>query len=138
MTRRNVLTGVEEPYVPDYSQLTPEPPEAPLTGVVDGSVDDINVTVTTEATIKGSEVIEAINVLYDGQMHLAKISEIGIYMGSDYQRTAQDATGTNFNYAEACMTQLGVHYCYNGTDLSNPTSTHNFLFRVGKSDVILI
>lgn len=122
--------GVEQPYVIDYGNLSPTPPDPAVQGVVDASANTVNVSAAHQLLVQGSEIQEAINVLYAGDMRYAKISELGLYMGEDQVVSAVDFNATPFNYTEAIFTQLALHHTWNGIDLSAPDShfTENYAF----------
>ncbi len=137
-TKTNRNTGVEEPWTMDYSYLHPTPPTAPPTGYVGNPFNEINVTATAQLTITGEEIIEGINVLYEGDGRRATISELGFYLGSDFNHNVTDANNTPFSYTESIVTSQAAHYTYNGTDLSSPVSIQDFYWKIGKQDVALI
>lgn len=138
LTKTNTATGVEEPYTIDYSNLTPTPPEPSVDGTVSEGVNEVNVTVAGQVTVLGSEIAEAINVMYDGNMQYAKLSEIGLYQGEDQTQAAVDYTGTSFNYTEAVMAQLALHRTWNGTDLSTPSATLDYLYQFSSESLVLV
>ena len=128
--------GNEIAWTPDYSNLTPTPPAPTTNGVTAASSITVNAMYKTVLNVTGAEVLEAITNLYNGDTRQAMISEIGIYSGDDYTETATDATNTPFNYTESCMTQLAMHYCFNGYDLSLPTSTMAMNFDFTRGEII--
>ena len=137
--KQNPLNNnIEEPYTIDYSNLTPEPPEPSVNGHLDAVTDEINVSVRAKSLVLGTEVAEVVNHLFDGDSAYARISEIGLYSGRDYDNTANDYTGTPFQYKESIMTRLDVHYTWGGSYLPSPTSSHELEWRIGKGDVVLI
>ena len=129
--------GVESEYVIDYDNMSPEPPDPEIQGVVAASANAINVSSATQILITGAEVHEAINVLYDGNMQYAKLSEIGVYMGEDQTVVAQDYLGDNFNYTEAIFCQLAFHRTWNGTDMSAPDSSYALNYRFSSESLVL-
>lgn len=129
--------GVESEYTLDYGNLSPTPPDPEVQGVVAAAANAINVSVATQILITGAEIQEAVNVLYDGNMQYAKLSEIGIYCGEDQTVTAQDFAGNNFNYTEAIMCQLGFHRTWNGTDLSAADSSYLLNYRFSSESLVL-
>lgn len=136
--RKNPITGNEEPYVLDYSKLQPTPPVGSINGVTAANLADINVSNLVTATISGSEIANSINIMYNGDMRYATISEIGLFSGTFKNLIGQDHTGTNFSYEETIMTQLNVHTTWNGSDMSDPLSTKSITYRVGKADVVVV
>lgn len=131
-TLRDPTTGVETPYTIDYSNLSPVQPSTSSDGS-SGSASEINVSSAASLPISGTEVIQAVSALYGGDMRYAKISEIGIYTGTDATVTATNSTGGSFTYTEALMTQLAIHNTLNGVDMSSPTASfgQQFVFTNG-------
>ena len=76
----------------DTSDLTPTPTNTSAESTVE-TTKKIDSSLTTNIQILGSEVIEAINVLHDGNLLRANISEIGIYCGNDQEMTLNDGVG---------------------------------------------
>lgn len=138
VTTTDPVTHEETPYVLDPAWLTPTPKIPTTSGTVGSSSTEINVTISSTVTIYASEVLEAINAMYDGRTELAVISELGLYYGTDFQNTAQDHNGVEFRYTEASMIQLGYKICSNGHDLSDPATFVAKTIRQGTSDVILL
>lgn len=130
--------GVEEPYTIDYANMSPTPPDPSINGVVNDASQDINVSASAQLLVLGEEIQEAIQVIYGGDMRYAKISEIGLYQGEDQSVTANDFSGTPFNYTEAIMTQLAMHRTWNGTDMSTPSSQLDLLYRFSSDALVLL
>jgi len=91
--------------------------------VVDSSTSYVTISLEGQCVIEGHEVVEAINVLHGGDLRLARISEFGFFTGEDRVVNGLDNEGTSFDYTEAIYTQLAVHRCTTGTDISDPTTT---------------
>lgn len=77
----------------------------------------VKVSVTGTCTISNAEVMEAVNILYNGDLNYAKISEFGLYSGLDLPNVTTESGAT---YTESIYTQLAVHRCTNGNDISDP------------------
>lgn len=116
--------GTETEYTLDASNLNPIPVKSDTPDVVDPNSNQITVSVSCVGNITGEEVVEAITVLYEGDMRLAKVSEFGFYTGEDIVATGVAADSSTFNYTEAAYVQLSSHRCTTGTDLSDPTAIH--------------
>lgn len=71
--------------------------------------------------ITGTEVLEAINVLYGGDMRRARVSEIGLYAGVE---VSLDAEGDLPARVEAAYTQLYTHECNLGELFPNEGHVH--------------
>ena len=94
LTRTNPIKKTEEPFELDPSNLTPVPTIPTTSGEVEGTITQVNASLSLGINWVGSEVLEAINVIYGGDMRRAKISEIGIYSGVDYDVTGYNAVNT--------------------------------------------
>lgn len=138
ITETNPTTGVLSPYVLDYSNLNPTPPAVSSTGTVTTPSTEINVSITSTLPVTGAEVTESINVLYNGDLRYATISEIGLYSGQDQTVTGLDGSGSNISYLEAVLAQLNIQYTWNGDDFSNPTKTSNYNIANGSGDLLLL
>lgn len=136
ITKTDPVTGLETDYTIDYTNLTPVPPTVDINGNVTDEAKEVNVTSTASLIITGAEVTEAISVLY-GDLSYAKISEIGVFSGQDKQITVNDATGTPFVYAESILTQMEMHFTWDGDSFANPSKTANWGFRFGTSDILM-
>ena len=135
LTETDPVTGSEKEHVLEVSELTPTPPAQTPNGVEDRI--EVNATVSVGLPITGKEVTEAVNVMFDGDLRRAVISEIGLYAGEDATVSTSDITGSNFTYTEAILAQLVAHYTFNGSDLSRPDSVFNPRLRIGKDDLIV-
>ena len=101
--------------------LTPVPSIPTVSGEVSGTMSEVNATLSLGLAWLGSEVLEAINIKYNGDMRRAKISEIGIYSGEDATVTGFDASGASFSYVEAIYTQLAYKICNIGSVITSPS-----------------
>lgn len=138
VTETNPTTGLLSPYTLDYANLSPTPPVVSSTGTTSTSSTEINVSIASTLPLTGAEVTESINVLYNGDLRYAKISELGLYSGQDQAVTGLDYSGNNISYTEAVLAQLNVGYTWNGDDYSNPTRTSTYQINNGSGDLILI
>lgn len=117
----------------------------------DSLTKETNVYVPYSALITGEEVVEAINLLKDGNLLKARISEIGLFTGVD-RIVNLDTNGfivTNnmnyeapitpgqYNYTEALYAHLGYHYTETGTELSSVNATFDFRFRITSANAFL-
>lgn len=134
----NSTSDSQQTYTLDYSNLTPTPPTTTIDSTTTAVAGEINVMAATAFPVTGAEVIEAINVLYGGDLRYAFISEVGIYSGTDATVQTTDSSGNAFTYTESIMTQLDTHYCFNGTDMSSPTASYNPQFYFGSGKIALI
>lgn len=135
MTKKNPISGTEEPFSIDYSELSPTPPQITPNGITSDSNNEINTTVSLSLPLTGSEVVESVGTIF-GNLQQAVISEIGIYSGEDRLVTGMDYTNTPFNYTELVLASLVSHYTFNGHDMSRPEAVFGYGFRWGSGDII--
>lgn len=119
-------TGKETPYTIDESNLSPIPPTInELGGMIDTNLNRIIVRATGICEVTHDEVMEAVNVLHNGDTNYAKISEIGYYTGCDVKVTedweyTENASSAVFD--EAVYVQLAKGHCFRGSELSTAGS----------------
>lgn len=115
--------GVTSNYALNPANLTPTPP-ALDTGTIINS-NRVIVSVTGQVDLTGAEVLEAIDVIYAGDLSKARISELGFYTGEDRWVDGNEIlTGTNSGTnREAIYVQLAKHACSLGVDLSQAGNT---------------
>lgn len=109
-------------YELNTSNLHPIPPTPQTTGTIEGTSAEIQVSQKFLLPIKGEEVCNPVNVLYDGDLRLARLSEYGLYTGIEKVVTGYDASSSAFNYTEVICAQLSVHTTTIGMDGSNPSN----------------
>lgn len=136
VTTTDPTTGLETPYVLNYANLNPTPPVVSSSGTT-ASQTEINVSIASTLTVLGSEVTEAINVLYSGDMRYARISEFGMYSGQDQSVSASDGNGNTITYSEAILAQLNTQMTTSGDDFSNSARISNYQIVNGSGDLIL-
>ena len=106
---QQVGDGITEAYTFDPADLNPIASKVVNSGVVEGT--KIRAAVTGEATILGSEILEVINIMFNGDMTKAVISEIGFYSGDDKTVTGEDVNLGTFSYTDAVYVQLAEKTC---------------------------
>ena len=121
----------------DQNDLNPVPLNTTAEGI-STATSKISVALTATVQITGEEVIEAINVLYGGNLLRAAVSEIGIYMGNDQTVVMNDGVGGTFNGTEAIFTSLAYHYTSLPVPFSNPARIENIALRINSSSAFLI
>lgn len=139
LVRVNPATFAEEPYEIDPVNLNPIGVRPSTSGTVPANLQEIKAVARARVTITGAEVVEAINVLYNGDLRYAVVSEIGIYSGEDQSITGSTAIGSTITYLESIYTQLMIKNTWNGGDLSLVESRENrdIVFTSGTPMVIL-
>jgi hypothetical protein len=138
VTTTNPTTGLMTPYVLNYADLNPTPPVVNSNGTITPSTTELNVSVTTTLPVTGAEVTESINVLYNGDLRYATISEIGLYSGQDQTAAGLDVNGNAISYLEAILAQLNIGYTWNGDDFSNPNRSTTYSIALGTGDLLLM
>ena len=107
--------GNETEYTVDASaNLNPTPSDLFFTDLSQASTRVV-ASITGECRITGAEVLEAINVLYGGDLRRARISEVGTYSGIEVGLGA-DTVNEIPARTEAAYVQLCTHEC----SLGNP------------------
>lgn len=138
ITQTNPITNQQEPYTFSAADLTPVPAIPATSGEQSGEVATANISFRVGMEYLGSEVLEAINVLYGGDMRYAKISEIGLYSGQDQQVTGYDVNNVPFQYTESVFTQLCYKICNIGTAVPNSSFRSSRSFLLGDGNLITL
>lgn len=126
----NMTTG-EENIVTEFDEadLTPSPTN---TTAEDAIVTNFKRVAIKDAflPITGAEVTEAVNIIY-GDLLRAKISEIGLYAGSDESVTALDGSGNSvISMQEAIYARLAYHYTDTGENYFDSSKVNNKELRI--------
>lgn len=114
-------------------QLTPSP-AAPTTPTVVSGSNKIIVAANIKCEITGAEILEAINVIYHGDLRRARISEWGIYTGYDEEVTDPN----NVAYTEAKYVQLAAKRCTTGVDMSNTAAVQQEILTIQNGNLLLL
>lgn len=135
----DLTSGVESDLSElNVSDLTPTPTTTSAEGTVT-STSRISVALSASINISGSEVLEAVNVLHNGNLLKANVSEIGIYSGHEHEMAMSDGMGGFFNGIESIYTQLAYHYTWaSGTNFSAPSHEETRLLRISSANAFLI
>lgn len=134
----DITTGEEtEVDSLDPNNLNPIPVDTTAEGNT-AVKNKISVSLTASLQITGAEVLEAIDVLFGGDLLKSVVSEIGIYTGTDQSVSASDGQGGNFNMTESIYTQLAYHYTSLGTTFSSPSRIENVTMRISSASAFLI
>ena len=116
--------GVETPYALNSANLTPNPPEVSTGGTIDTNLNRVIVRATGVCEITGAEIMEAVNVIYNGDLEKARISEFGFYTGVEQNVDENEApVEASTGVYEAVYVQLAKKRCTLGTDLSDNGSS---------------
>lgn len=118
--------GKEHTFTPDASWLNPTPPSInEVGGLINTTINRIIVRARGVCTITHDEIIDAVNILHNGDTNYARISEIGYYTGcevgvkEDWTYT-EDSTAAVYN--EAAYVQLAKGHCFRGSELTTAGS----------------
>ena len=136
VVRIDPVTGEEAPYEFSTDYLTPTPVKPSVSGEAEGDVTEIVVTKRVRAVVTGSEVYEAINVMFEGDLTYAKISEWGLFTGVDATVTGYDAAGASFNYTEAIYAQLAYKLCNTGSGVHSVSWDGSRIFVLGNARLL--
>ena len=138
LTETDPVTALQSPYVLDYSNLNPVQPTMSSTGTMTSSAAEVKASVTSTLQITGAEVTESINVLYNGDLRYARVSEIGLYSGQDRSITGTDVNGNPISYVESVLAQLNMGCNWNGDDYSSVSRVSSYQIVQGSGDVLLL
>lgn len=138
MERVNPSSQVLESYTLDYGKLTPTPPTTTIDGSTTAIGSEIDIGISATLPVTGAELLEGINVLYGGDLDKARITEIGLYTGTDAVVQGTAAGQTTINYTESIMTQLAVHRTFNGNDMSTAAAVWNPTMSFGSGNIVIL
>ena len=117
-------THKEEPYVFDNKHLWPVPDPDYTGDIVDANGDTVVIYLKGSCEILGSEVLESISVIYDGDLRRAAISEFGFYTGEDVTNKGDDGAGGTIDYTESAYTQMCAKRCTLGIPITDAGASH--------------
>ena len=137
ITETDTVTNLMTPYTLNYADLNPTPPAVSSNGTITPSNTEINVSIASTLPVTGAEVTESINVIYNGNLLYARLSEIGLYSGQDLVVSAPDGNGNTISYTEAVLAQLNVQYTWSSDDFSSPTRVSNYQITNGSGSLLL-
>lgn len=138
VTQTNPLTGAQEPYEYTQADLNPVPRDPATSGEQAGSAVKVNVGVHLGLSWTGAEVLEYINAMYEGDMRYAKISEVGLYSGTDATVNGTDSANVEFQYTESIYTQLNYKITNIGSAITSPSYDGSREFLLGNGDLLLL
>lgn len=134
--RIHPITGAEEPYELNSSNLQPTPIRPDSDGVITTDMAQVIAYVEVKVQLEADEVLEYILAKY-GDARYARISEIGLFTGVDKQVTGSDNSGSRFQYTESIYTMLFNHLTNLGTDLSDHGSVIDSTFEITSRGAML-
>lgn len=122
IVRIDPSTNKEIDYELNPSNLTPTPPTPQTTGTISGALSEIQVSQRFLMPISGSEVVNPVSTMYNGDITMARLSEYGLFTGEERVVTGYDSKNTAFQYKEIICAQLSYHTTTSGMDASDPSS----------------
>lgn len=127
--KRYAVSGKEEPYELDASNLTPKPVKPKDDDLINTSSSSIIAYCNATLDLSAGEVLEYVRVKYNGDTRYAKISELGLFTGADKQITSTTGQNVPVVYTESVGTLLFNHTTWLGTTLSSEgmTMSSNFI-----------
>lgn len=136
--RTDPVSKQEIVYELNPTNLHPVPKVPNTSGVISGTSTEINVAQRFLLPISGKEVSDVVNVIYDGDLRYAKLSEYGIYCGEERRVEGYDANNQVFTYTEAICAQLATHTCTIGTEATHPSAVLDRLISVSGGNVAML
>ena len=118
----DITTGAESAYELSKEFLDPTPQKPGAGTTIETANTSIVAYCDAKVTIDAKEVLEYINVAFNGDTRYARISEIGFFTGVDKVIPGTTMNGPsviNIQYTESCYTQLYNHATWLGTSLSS-------------------
>lgn len=129
----NTSTGAEDTYELSREYLEPKPKKPNTSTTIETSSTSIVAYCEASVEISGKEILEYINIAFNGDTRYAKISEIGFFTGVDKEiqgTVVQNNQSVGIRYTEACYTQLYNHATWLGTALSSEDMSINSTFQI--------
>ncbi len=138
LTRTNPVSHEEEPYELNASKLNPVPKVPTTSGEQEGTISEINASLRLSLDWTGKEVLEAINVLYNGDMTMAKISEYGIYSGEDQQVIGYNSSNEEITYTESIYTQIAYKITNTASTITSPSYNGSRIFKLTNANTLML
>lgn len=129
--RVSPLTGSEEGYELSSAYLNPSPVKPSTDTTIETNSSSIVAYCEASVDVSASEILEYINIAFDGDTRYAKISEIGFFTGIDAQVTKDGTT-----YMESLYTQLYNHVTWLGANLTREGMTFESTFQINSNGSI--
>lgn len=129
----NTSTGAEETYELSREYLEPRPVKPNTNTTIETSNTSIVAYCEASVDVSADEVLEYINIAYNGDTRYARISEIGFFTGVDREVTGsvvQNNQNVGINYIEACYVQLYNHATWLGTSLTSEGMSIKSTFQI--------
>ena len=133
--RIDPATGREEPYELNASNLQPTPVKPATDTVLTSDTAEIVAYCPVTLTVTADEILEYINVQYNGDARYARISEIGFFTGDDATVQGTTGQGVSISYTEAIYTMLYNHMTWQGATLTNSGMSMEAPFEITSSGI---
>ena len=138
LVQTDPTTGSETSITLDSSELTPTPPVITSTGSTTSVTSQASAQFSVTLSITGQEVLEAIDVLYNGDMSMASIDEIGIFTGNDQTVQVQTASGGTLSYLEAIGAELFQHRTSLGIPFLTSASDADIVYNLTSGNMCIV
>lgn len=131
----NATDGTEVPYELNPSDLKPTPTKPNSNSLITSATSSIIAYYEANLTLSADEILEYINLQYNGDTRYARISEIGFFTGVDTD-IAGTSNASPITYTEAIYTQLYNHLTISGIPLNRSGMSMNAPFRITSTGII--
>ncbi|MDY2698236.1 MAG: hypothetical protein SOV61_01635 [Lachnospiraceae bacterium] len=129
----DITSGAESAYELSKEFLDPVPQKPGTSTTIETADTSIVAYCDAKVTVDAKEVLEYINVAFNGDTRYARISEIGFFTGVDKVipgTTMNGSSVVNIQYTESCYTQLYNHATWLGTSLSSEGLSIESVFQI--------
>lgn len=133
--RIDPATGREEAYELNSSNLNPTPVKPSTDTVLTTDIAKIVAYCVANVNVTADEMLEYINVAYNGDARYARVSEIGFFTGDDKLVQGTTGQGVSISYTEAVYTMLYNHLTLTGAPLTNSGMSLNAPFEITSSGI---
>ena len=132
-------SGKEEPYIFDNGNLHPVPSKSNTGSIIDADGDTLVVYLKGQCVITGAEVIESTNIIHNGDLRYANISEFSfVTSGQDVQTTGPDGAGGVITYTESAYCAMSAKRCMLPINFNSSEASHSETITFINSNIINI
>jgi hypothetical protein len=132
-------TKLETPYEFTLENLmNPTPNKPSSSGVISGMIEEVRVYVKVALVITGKEIHEAVNVMFEGDLRQARISEIGLFCGEDRSVTGYNSQNQPFTYTETIQSTLLTKSCFLPIPFETEKAYHTRDLIISSSNIMLL
>lgn len=114
----NNSNNTTTPFELNGENLNPKPRKPDSNDNIVSNASNIATFLDGELRIEGKELKEFINLMYEGDLRYAVVSELGLYSGLDFEANGTTATATTIKYTEAAGVTLHTHQTHMGIPLT--------------------